>query len=80
MLPTDLTAPIYTDAEKAREYLESVRWPDGAYCPHCGATDSDVTELKGKSHRAGLWQCKACKQQFTVTVGTLYERSHILSP
>jgi transposase-like protein len=77
MLPTDLTDPIYTDAEKAREYLESVRWPDGAYCPHCGTASEGVTELQGKAHRAGLYQCNECSQQFTITVGTLYERSHI---
>lgn len=77
MLPADLTDPIYTDADKAREYLEAIRWPDGAYCPHCGATDKGVTGLKGKAHRAGLYQCNECGQQFTITVGTLYERSHI---
>jgi len=77
MLPTDLTDPVYADADKAREFLEAVRWPDGAYCPHCGATADDVTRMAGKAHRAGLFQCKACQKQFTVTVGTLYERSHI---
>ncbi|HEX3431743.1 MAG TPA: IS1595 family transposase [Rhizomicrobium sp.] len=77
MLPTDLTDPIYADADKAREFLEAVRWPDGAYCPHCGATGDDVTRMAGKAHRPGLFQCNACKEQFSVTVGTLYERSHI---
>ncbi len=77
MLPTDLAAPIYADPEKARAYLEAVRWPDGAYCPHCGTTSEGVTKLEGKAHRAGLYQCKGCGKQFTVTVGTLYERSHI---
>jgi transposase-like protein len=76
-LPTDLTAAIYTDPDKAREYLESVRWPDGPYCPHCGTTSEGVTKLEGKAHRAGLYQCNECGQQFTITVGTLYERSHI---
>ncbi|MGD0143815.1 MAG: IS1595 family transposase [Rhizomicrobium sp.] len=77
MLPTDLTNPIYADADKAREFLESVRWPDGAYCPHCGATGDDVTRMEGKAHRKGLHQCNGCGQQFSITVGTLYERSHI---
>jgi transposase-like protein len=76
MLPSDLTDPIYTDAEKAREYLESIRWTEGPVCPHCGVVDS-ATELQGKAHRIGLYQCQECSQQFTVTVGTLYERSHI---
>ena len=77
MLPTDLTDPIYSDADKAREYLESVRWPNGPYCPHCGACDERVTRLEGEKHRKGLFQCNECKEQFTATVGTLYERSHI---
>ena len=76
MLPSDLTDPIYADADKAREYLESIRWPDGPICPHCGVVDS-ATFMHGKSHRAGLYQCKECAKQFSVMVGTLYERSHI---
>lgn len=76
MLPSDLTSPVYADEAKAREYLESVRWPDGPVCPHCGCLDA-ATKLAGKAHRAGLYQCKECSQQFSVTVGTLYERSHI---
>ena len=76
MLPSDLTAAVYTDADKAREYLESVRWPEGPICPHCGVIDS-ATQLQGNAHRVGLYQCKECSKQFSVTVGTLYERSHI---
>jgi hypothetical protein len=30
-----LTNPIFQDAEKAREFLEAQRWPDGPICPHC---------------------------------------------
>ena len=33
--------------------------------------------MKGNSHRPGLYQCNACRAPFTVTVGTLYERSKI---
>ena len=76
MLPSNTTDPIYTDAEKAREYLEGVRWPDGPICSHCGVI-GNATQLKGKAHRPGLYQCKDCEKQFSVTVGTLYERSHI---
>ncbi len=63
--------------EQARIYLESVHWPDGPFCPHCGATD--VTKLQGKSTRPGVHKCKSkgCRKQFTVTVGTIFERSHI---
>jgi transposase-like protein len=72
----DLTNPIFTDNDAAREHLEALRWPSGAFCPHCGEADN-VTRLEGASHRAGLHQCNSCRQHFTVTVGTLFERSHI---
>lgn len=73
---TDLSNPIFHDVNKAREHLESLRWADGRFCPHCGETE-DTVLLKGKSHRPGLYYCNACKKQFTVTVGTLFERSKI---
>ena len=72
---SDLQNPIFHDDTKAREWLEARLWPDGPVCPHCGAMEA--TELKGKAHRPGLYQCNACREQFTVTVGTLYERSKI---
>ncbi len=72
----DLTNPIYTDAEAARKHLEGVRWPNGPFCPHCGEA-VEIRRLKGKSHRAGLCQCKSCRKQFTVTVGTVFERSKV---
>jgi transposase-like protein len=71
-----LDNPIFTDEEKAREYLEAVRWPDGPFCPHCGTTDK-ITKLGGKKHRPGLHQCNNCRGHFTVTVGTVYERSKV---
>jgi transposase-like protein len=74
----DLTNPIFTDANAARVYLEQQRWPNGPYCPHCGNSDPEqIRPLKGKAHRAGLYQCNACRKQFTVTVGTVFERSKI---
>ena len=73
---TDLSNPIFQSEEEARAYLESVRWPDGRVCPHCGASDS-ATKLSGKAHRPGLYQCNACREQFSVTVGTVFERSKI---
>jgi transposase-like protein len=73
---TNLNQPQFQDAEKAREYLESLRWPNGPICPHCGAI-GDHYALTGKSTRPGLWKCKDCREQFTVTVGTVFERSKI---
>lgn len=72
----DLTNPIFNDEEAARKHLEILRWPNGPLCPHCGESEK-IRLLKGKSHRPGLHQCNACRQHFTVTVGTLFEDSHI---
>lgn len=72
----DINNPIFQNDDHAREYLESVRWPNGAFCPHCGEAEN-VIKLEGKSHRPGLYQCRSCRKQFTVTVGTLFERSKI---
>src|SRR5437870_3543449 len=72
----NLTDPVFTDATEARAHLEAIRWPDGPYCPHCGETQR-VYRLNGKSHRPGLLHCNACNEAFTVTVGTVMERSHV---
>ena len=66
---------IFQDETKAREWLEARIWPNGPFCPHCGSLSA--TRLEGKAHRPGLYQCNDCREQFTVTVGTLFERSHI---
>jgi transposase-like protein len=71
----DILAPRYIDPVAARKHLEALRWPDGPVCPHCGSFDA--TRLEGKKHRDGLIQCNACREQFTVTVGTVFERSKI---
>lgn len=72
--------PVFQDENKAREALEAVRWPNGPVCPHCGNIEPETMPLvKGtkRSHRPGLRYCNACKGQFTVTVGTVFERSKI---
>jgi transposase-like protein len=73
---SDLSNPIFQDETKAREWLEGRIWADGRVCPHCGVADQS-TLMNGKSHRPGLYQCNACREPFTITVGTLYERSKI---
>jgi len=75
----NLTDPIFHDENKAREHLEAIRWPDGATCPHCGSVEN-ITRLAGAKHRPGLFQCNTCREHFTVTVGTVMERSHIPLP
>ncbi len=81
MSKADLQTPHFTDADKAREYLEAMRWADGVYCPHCGVVDNAAKlepKPKAKAHaRKGVWQCRDCRKQFTATVGTIFEGSHI---
>lgn len=66
---------IFADPTAAREYLESLLWPNGPVCPHCAS--ERATKLKGKSTRPGVYWCNDCQKPFSVTVGTVYERSHI---
>ncbi len=65
----------FTDPGSAAEYLESIRWPDGPVCPHCGESERKAYRLKNQTRR--LWKCAACRKQFTVTVGTIFESSHV---
>ena len=74
----DLTDPMFHDEDKAREWLEASRWPNGPVCPHCGSLD--VALMGGTNHRAGLFHCPACRGQFTVLTGSVMERSHIPLP
>lgn len=72
----DLLNPIFTDEEAAREHLEALRWANGRVCPHCGECEA-TSPTASKNHKPGLYYCKSCEGTFTVTVGTLFERSHI---
>src|SRR6266702_4870595 len=86
--------PQFVNEDAAREYLEKVRWPDGAVCPHCGLVgeayritvkDKTVEEIEAlraakkriRKARKGLYQCAGCRKQFSVTVKTVFEDSHI---
>ena len=75
-MSADLTAAIYHDEAAARAHLEAQRWPSGPVCPKCGVV-GEATRLAGEKHRPGLLECRACRKQFSVTVGTLFERSHV---
>jgi len=67
-------APHFQNPENARGWLESTRWPEGPVCPHCGSLAAAYA-----TKRAGLYRCaeKECRKDFTVTTGTVMERSHI---
>jgi len=77
-----LSNPIFHDEDLARAWFEARIWPNGPFCPHCGEAEN-LTRLygkggpKGTKGRAGLIQCNACREQFTVTVNTVCERSKI---
>ena len=72
----NITDLLYSDANKAREHLEALHWPNGPVCPHCGCMGR-ITKLQGKSTRPGVHKCNDCTKLFTVTVGTVMEDSKI---
>jgi len=69
-----LSQPHFHSEAAAIARLESILWPQGPFCPRCGGFDR-ITPVKGG--RAGLRRCGPCKREFTVTVGTIFERSHV---
>ena len=78
---TGLLAPQYRDADAAREYIERQRWPNGPVCPHCGLVNQAfklTPKPDSKSAvRKGVWKCKGCRKQFTVTIDSIFSDSHI---
>ena len=69
-----LSAPHFHNEAAAIARLEEIVWPNGVHCPRCGGFDR-ITDVKGG--RMGLRRCGPCKREFTVTVGTVFERSHV---
>lgn len=69
-----LSEPFFHDERAAYAKLESLLWPQGPYCPRCGSLDR-ITPVKGG--RIALYRCGPCKRQFRVTVGTIFESSHV---
>ncbi len=72
----------FSDEDKAREYLESLRWPGGKpVCPHCGHEGYRINRkpTAGRKAQKGVCKCrnKECRKQFTVTKGTIFESSHV---
>jgi transposase-like protein len=72
---------VALNERKARELLEKVRWPEGPICPHCVVVGGHyrVMPRKGSRNpvREGVWKCRDCRKQFTVTVGTVFQGSKI---
>lgn len=72
-----LNAPQFHNEEAAFSHVEARLWPNGPVCPHCGATEEQVGRLTGKTSRIGLRKCYACRETFTVRMGTIFEDSHL---
>lgn len=73
-------AKYFSDEDAARALLEEMRWGQTPTCPHCGGLEPYTLTAKATSKkpgRKGLYKCKACRKQFTVTVGTVFEDSRI---
>jgi transposase-like protein len=71
----DLTSPMFHDEDAARAWLEGARWGSEPACAHCGSLN--VVRMEGAAHRPGLLSCRDCRKQFSVTVNSVMERSHI---
>jgi transposase-like protein len=71
-----LDEPRFRNEPAAYAYVESLVWPNGRVCPHCGVI-GESGALNGKSTRIGVYKCYACRKPFTVKVGTIFEKSHI---
>lgn len=72
---------LFADENSARQFLENKLWPNGPICPHCWSVEG-AYKLEGKPGskspvRKGVYKCKACRKQYTVRVGTIFEDSHI---
>jgi transposase-like protein len=71
-----IIAKHHHDEDAARVYLEAKLWPDGPVCPKCGLI-GEAYRLEGETTRKGLYKCAGCREPFTVTMGTIFEDSHI---
>lgn len=73
-------AALFADPEAAREFIEQLRWNGNPVCPHCGGEEPYKLTPKPDSKRPvrpGVYKCRECRKQFTVTVGTIFEGSKV---
>lgn len=76
MAKSIFNAPQFQTEAGAFEYVERHLWPLGPVCPHCGE-GKRISRMSGKATRIGLHKCYACRKQFTVRIGTIFESSHL---
>jgi transposase-like protein len=72
----ELNKPYFHDDQEARKFLESKLWPHGPVCPHCRAQQR-IYHSHGRGVREGVYRCNNCDRDFTVTVGTVMEGTHL---
>ena len=75
-MPSVLSQPRFHSEEAAYAWVEERLWPNGPVCPHCKGNER-IGKLGGKSTRYGVYKCYRCRKPFRVTVGTIFEASHI---
>jgi transposase-like protein len=71
-----LSAPYFHNEAAAYEFVEARLWPQGPICPKCGVIGNSH-KMQGKSTRPGVYKCRDCRKPYRVTVGTIFEASHI---
>lgn len=71
-IPETLTGAIryFGNRGKCHDFMVDMRWPNGVQCPHCGSGNVGKLVLPRR-----VWNCKGCRKQFTVKVGTIFEDS-----
>lgn len=67
----------FHDEKSCREFLEDIRWHGEPICPHCSYQTDEHYKLKISGEFKGLYKCRRCKKRFTVTIGTMFESSHV---
>jgi transposase-like protein len=75
-----LDAKHFHDEQAAYAYLEARVWPKGPVCPRCGLHRRRIRKMSGQSTRIGVYKCYECRKPFRVTVGIVFESSHIPLP
>jgi transposase-like protein len=76
-MKSELSAPHLQNEEAAFEYVEALLRPNGPVWPHCGATEEHIGRLEGKTSRIGMRKCYACRETFTVRMGSIFESSQL---
>src|SRR5580704_6589161 len=75
-MKSTISSKCFHSEETAYAWVETLLWPEGPICPHCGGVDR-ISKMAGKSTRIGTYKCYQCRKPFTVKVGTIFESSHV---